>query len=282
MIYCVKRHPGNCDEVNEFFSRLYKKSYIGTGRTHEKNHNYMCYPPVRNNKVVVNYQLGTLITLKQLKEKIKMENFDPQNWFIRITHTNRSLVRDWMESLGEKARTFTLGAKYGYVNGELGTKSSTTMLEKHFFDNIQELSTEEFKTLVMAQKKIIGYELESLEYEEAVKLMIDSNLSDGYSKDLILKYENCPNSIDKLKNACVLDKWFKPVYEEVKPKLPTINNYKGEDLGSTLKYGCAVLEKSWFTSSENRSIKSITLSSDVSIDENQIKQIRKYLDYLKK
>lgn len=67
------------------------------------------------------------------------------------------------------------------------------------------------------------------------------------------------------------------IEEYNRPKLPAINEYKGKDNGDTLKYGCAELNKSWFTKSANRSIKSMVLDSGVEINSEQIEKIRKYL-----
>ncbi len=81
---------------------------------------------------------------------------------------------------------------------------------------------------------------------------------------------------DKVKEYDLLDKCT-PVYKQVEIKLPVINGYEGEDMGDYLQYGCAKLLKSWFTSSNNRSITSITLDSGVTINKEQINKIQKYL-----
>jgi hypothetical protein len=67
-----------------------------------------------------------------------------------------------------------------------------------------------------------------------------------------------------------------PVYADI-IKLPKINGYEGEDMGDYMQYGCAKLLKSWFTSSNNRSITSMTLDSGVTINKEQINKIQEYL-----
>lgn len=68
-----------------------------------------------------------------------------------------------------------------------------------------------------------------------------------------------------------------PVYKSDIVELPKINRYMGEDKGDYLQYGCAELLKSWFDSSNNRSIVSMTLDSGVTINREQINQIQEYL-----
>ena len=68
-----------------------------------------------------------------------------------------------------------------------------------------------------------------------------------------------------------------PVYKSDIVELPKINRYMGEDKGDYLQYGCAELLKSWFDSSNNRSIVSMTLNSGVVIDKEQINKIQEYL-----
>lgn len=63
-------------------------------------------------------------------------------------------------------------------------------------------------------------------------------------------------------------------------KLPQINGYEGKYYKhlEELKYGCGVLLKEWFNSSNNRKIKSLVLDSGVEINEEQMNQIRRYFD----
>lgn len=77
--------------------------------------------------------------------------------------------------------------------------------------------------------------------------------------------------------VCFMDgKWAEVIEGEV---LPIINGYEGHisDDGDIV-YGCAVLKKEWFTDSISRNIKSLELSSGVRIDEDQVEQIREYLN----
>ena len=69
-----------------------------------------------------------------------------------------------------------------------------------------------------------------------------------------------------------------PVYKTVEVKLPKINGYGGEDIGDYLQYGCAKISKKWFEETENRYISTLTLNSGITINSEQMSEVRKYLD----
>lgn len=97
------------------------------------------------------------------------------------------------------------------------------------------------------------------------------------------------------KYLCIMTKGN---WAEVKqqPELPVINNQKGKFkdqrcddkesvfFKSQIVYGndCAYLETSWFIPSNTRHIKSMTLNSGVTINEEQMEQIRDYLNWKEK
>lgn len=90
------------------------------------------------------------------------------------------------------------------------------------------------------------------------------------------------------------DEWFfnimdierKATSEEIEsakpklPKLPVISGHKGELTkdGKSLHYGCAIIPVEWFSSSVNRHIKNLTLSSGINISTPNMDAIRKYLE----
>lgn len=150
-------------------------------------------------------------------------------------------------------------------------------------EDVKELYANE-NIMKNTEKEVIGYKLIRPEYKGSASLI------GGFSNfDTFENFQEMSNSrlvedytqiAKKLKAAGVLDIWFEPVYKS-EIKLPLINGYNGEDLGESIKYGCAVLEKVWFTTSNNRHIKELTLSSNVKINELQMKEIRKYLQLVK-
>ena len=74
----------------------------------------------------------------------------------------------------------------------------------------------------------------------------------------------------------LLDKCI-PVYKD-KANLPIINGYQGVDMKDYLQFGCAKLSKKWFEETENRYILTLTLNSGITINAEQMNEIRKYLD----
>lgn len=129
-----------------------------------------------------------------------------------------------------------------------------------------------------ANLKLKGYKLIKPEYTYAA-LRIEGHLSIGEAirngEQLVVKEE----AIDKFITAGVLDLWFQPVYETtpIKPTLPKINGYEGIDKDDHLKYGCAEIPKIFFSTDFNRHIKSMRLSSGAQISEEEMNQIREYL-----
>lgn len=146
--------------------------------------------------------------------------------------------------------------------------------------SIKSLFNEDLK---VEDKKIIGYKLIKPEYNSVAIDITDMKNKhwEGFIKDDFYKKNsfciNYDGYVENLKAAGVLDIWFEPVYEE-EFKLPKINGYEGNLKNNKLTYGCAHLSKKWFNSSNNRHIKSMVLSSGVEINENEMNQIREYLN----
>ena len=136
-------------------------------------------------------------------------------------------------------------------------------------------------------KKIIGYKLVKPQFlQEVISIgQIYSVSSKEGVEDVIFR---SPVVKSNLEYAGVLNLWFEPVYVEEK-KLPKINNYEGKIEGDYVVYGsnCAKFHKNFFlqlsqfkqtnSSSQNRTIKSVTLSSGVTI---QMEDVYKVADFL--
>lgn len=155
------------------------------------------------------------------------------------------------------------------------------------------ITTEELKNIIMNKKqKLVGYKLTKPEYKfEAARI----GSGDG-SLQLFTKsdHELLPNSdgeyilminqgwnltVDNLRKSGVLSIWFEPVYEDLPPELPAINGHHGTDKGDTIKYGCAVLNKEWFRSTETSYINTLRLGSGVLIGIAEMEQVREYIKY---
>ena len=93
--------------------------------------------------------------------------------------------------------------------------------------------------------------------------------------DCTLTYDDNMNQIEVVKKLN-LQHLFENAYR-VKATLPTIRGYRGIDRGTKIKYGCATLDKSWFKSSGDRAITTMTLSSGVTLHTTEMEAIRKYV-----
>ena len=130
--------------------------------------------------------------------------------------------------------------------------------------------------LPQLEGKIKGYLIEDEKYAKIIAGLVRMSVN-GLLKLSGEKVHFCFGSpiYDKVVEYDLLDKCT-PVYADI-IKLPKINGYEGEDMGDYMQYGCAKLLKSWFTSSNNRSITSMTLDSGVTINKEQINKIQEYL-----
>lgn len=141
-------------------------------------------------------------------------------------------------------------------------------------EDVKKLYTNES---IMKNSKVIEYRVKE-KFKKVSETLYDTFTKDPYGGYGRFDYKSVLR--EQYENAGVLDVWFDEV--EYVPKLPKINGYEGEDSGESIKYGCAVLEKVWFTASNNRHIHELTLSSNVKISAEQMTQIREYLLAVKK
>lgn len=111
------------------------------------------------------------------------------------------------------------------------------------------------------------------------KYAIENGYADGNTDDVLITLQpvniriqrKSGNPITIMNNG----DWKKAIF---KPELPEINGMNGNMVGEDIKYGqCGILRPEWFLSSTTRNVKSLTLSSGVTINEDQINQIREYL-----
>lgn len=125
---------------------------------------------------------------------------------------------------------------------------------------------------IMKNSKKIEYRVKE-KFQKVSRTLYDTFEKDSYGGYGTFDYKSVLR--EQYENAGVLDIWFDAV--ECTPKLPEIKGYKGKDVGDFIHYGCASLSKDWFTSSCNRNIRELTLSSGVKISADQMTQIREYL-----
>lgn len=208
----------------------------------------------------------------------------PEKWFIVPTEdTVKDICRWFDENHSDDCNFYSneLRIEIAYTNAF--NKSNVYYSAKYLINqDVPQITFEQFKqiTKMKEEKKIlIGYRLVKKEYEKAAARIVHNNRYDSFESHIPYTIGEDSNAVRILKEAEVLDLWFEPIYEEDKPELPKINGYEGVFSGDCIIYGCAQLYKEWFTSTENRHIRSITLSSGVVINKEQMEQIRKVIDY---
>jgi len=223
----------------------------------------------------------------------------PEFWHVLVTDESKPALSEWL--FDSKLNMYTLKPNVHIVGvcKKNGTKSFNIKedLIGLNFNFGEEITFEQFKKYVLKQnimenKKLVGYkikdEFKEIEKEAASIAQYVSNYG------LFFKFENgCNFMVNSnpwynLKKAGVLDIWFEPVYVTEK-QLPKINNYEGKIEGDYVVYGnnCAKFHKNFFlqlsqfkqtnSSNQNRTIKSVTLSSGVTI---QMEDVYKIADFL--
>lgn len=164
----------------------------------------------------------------------------PDKWCIRITKENRDVVKDWMrEHVLNTTQNFSIG--WYYSNQKHDLYSYNIEASKHS-PIYTEITFKQFKKYVLKQDEmnkveIIGYKLIKPEYLDAcIKIngtetcYLSHNPDDNY-----LSYK-AKNVIRRLKNAGVLDLWFKPIYKEAEYKF-TLSNGKTVTIKDGKVYG---------------------------------------------
>lgn len=200
----------------------------------------------------------------------------PETWYVFVTEENQEVLFNWRfkdPSPGCKLSTdHIIGTDHivgKSINSERGHNPKE--LTKNFGN---EISYEDFKKYILkenvnqkemnTEKQIVEYRFKNEQFLEVAKKIVPA-------LEVFTINSITYNTLNKLN---LIDIWCDPVYEV---KLPEINGYKGKIDGECIKYGCAYLDIDWFKKSENREIKSITLSSYIIINKEDMTSIRKYL-----
>ena len=245
----------------------------------------------------------TVITDEEFKRLVLKEKTNfvlPEFWHVLVTDENKQALSDWL--FGAPVPYYKLESNLHIVG--ICRQNSLNPKGYNLKDNLkgtnynfgEEITFEQFKKYVLKQnimenKKLVGYKLKD-EFKQIEKAA--TSIAECGTGGLFYIFEHgCnfminSNSWDRINKAGVLDIWFEPVYVEEK-KLPKINNYEGKIEGDYVVYGsnCAKFHKNFFlqlsqfkqtnSSSQNRTIKSVTLSSGVTI---QMEDVYKVADFL--
>ena len=115
-------------------------------------------------------------------------------------------------------------------------------------------------------------------HTEVAKALIKEAEKRGFSHRNMFVYDIKENTLTFGDNIIFSNgKWE----EVIKPKLPYIEGYNGKlsEDRSYISYGCANIPVSWFLDKRNRTITSMTLSSEIYLSSKEVKEIRNYLEY---
>ena len=144
----------------------------------------------------------------------------PTRWAIRLTKENQHIVGQWFD----KNVKPLIGYNGSYADDiwidyflhfpKCGFQTCTC--SKVYYPEYEEISTSEFKSLILSDLKIIGYKFKpgyQELYENAANaivgtLNISSFVKDGY------QFTSDSMAAERLQKNNVLDLWFDPVYED--------------------------------------------------------------------
>lgn len=207
----------------------------------------------------------------------------PEKWCVKVTDDIIEELIELRKSINRPHPEGIKKYKYFIANSSIHHKFNYAGDARPMYI---EITTEQFKQHFMKDKEIIGYKLIKPEYKEAALAIVSDYPTDFLENISNIRTKSRGNNAGtdmykRFKKAGVLDLWFEPVYKEDKPKLPEIDGYKGVFSGDYIIYGCAKLSIKWFTSTENRHIRTMQLNSGVYITKEQMNQIRKVIEYNK-
>lgn len=208
--------------TQEQFEKDLKESLLALGYREDCFTNWQDSNILTNN---LNNKLGFISNInrmaKEKKDRYFIDHYNPELFLALAAMTEG---KDWvvgeyvivittdLNSLGTIFKVNFLKSANSYLgyacnsHKNIYRKATKKELIVHFTKSKE-------KTM---EKKIIGYRLIKPEYTEAA-LKIEGNfwISHGIRTGQIL-YSGRKESVEKLKNAGVLDLWFEPVYEEEK------------------------------------------------------------------
>jgi len=192
------------------------------------------------------------ISYEQFKTHVlKITNMLPKKWFIERNEKNYKVVNKWAED--QKLTKANYNATTGYIysepvnnkNHRLSCTDDYNLLEHNLFT---EINFEQFQEFVLKIKtnnmKQIGWKFKPNQ-DQFIKAAcaIVSYLPYGTStiNSKVLKFEFDEESIEKLRDADVLELWFEPVYED-KFKVGDWVYIKNTDTSVSYSryYGCEV------------------------------------------
>ena len=279
------------------------KSYIFND---EWNSHYTCYRPATGSQASLNYYKEEGFTVYPASKFLEEEFVLPEKWYCKPnTEEEAKILGKWFDDNGEGNCGHILNFYYNNPSNVAlhGISNKGFGCGRRYGD--QEITFEQFKEHVLnktdmtTEQKIEELqkqldELKAKHKEETdfkvgdIVVVIQKDVSEEGKTGKIKGVNPKVGEyfvLENLENFYNNKQIRKATPEEIEEynnrnSLPKINNYEGEYIPSQgiIKYGCAKLDIDWFKDTDNRHIKSLTLSSGVEINEEQMNQIRKYLD----
>lgn len=216
IVDCTNNSKEERQQVYKFLvdNRNYRKSYLEDYSpviVCNKKQNYSNWDSLEKYYNFVDSKKDiSVYTFEEFKKTYLEEEFVlPKRWCIKVTNENRDILNNYRINI-KKFSIEPIRFNYIYPDGSG---------DSFIIPNTKEITFEEFKKYVlknnnMENKKIIGYKLIKPEYEEATLKIVGSPFLklDSNNKGFDLYIEGC--YVKKVKDAGVLDLWFREVYEK--------------------------------------------------------------------
>lgn len=170
-----------------------------------------------------------IYTFEQFKEMYLEEEFVlPEKWCIKLKD-NYDIINKWGKDYWENITSWgSLNASSEYMICSFKDKICTSANSTNGYI---EITFEQFKKSILKQetmeKEIIGYKLVKPEYKGAYEKITNTANLDRI-EDSLGKLNWVDKAIKDLKEAGVLELWFKPNYKEEKTIVKMYSSNKGE------------------------------------------------------
>jgi len=193
----------------------------------------------------------------------------PENWCVKVTKENKSVINKWKIKQDLNASLFDYDYRFVKNNG-CGDVTEPRHLQLITFEQFK-------KYILMQEEEIIGYKLKDfVNIEDATNL---------FECELILR-NNCNIQTDQIglvnmaKALKILDIWFEPVYAP-KLTLPIIGDYHGSLARGNLsvEYGCKNISLEFIRGLLAIGVESLKIEG-IPISRKQLEQIVKYFNNL--
>ena len=226
IVDCTNNSKEERQQVYKFLvdNRNYDKGYLGNDfsiivcNKKQGNTNWRILSDAKE----INGKNYNVYTFEQFKEMYLEEEFIlPEKWCVKVTNENKNILNNYRINIKKYSIT-PITYKYMYKDGS--GDSSILFYAK-------EITFKQFLKYILKQetmkKEIIGYKLVKSEYKGAYEEITGTSNLDRI-EDSLGKLNWVDKAIKDLKEAGVLELWFKPNYKEEKTIVKMYSSNKGE------------------------------------------------------